>query len=573
MQAPQNTSPLNKLFHLLGIEKKEISYIFIYAVMAGLITLALPLGIQSLIGFVSSGQVSTSVIVLIFFILVALVLAGGLQIMQLYLVEHIRQRLYARTAFEFANRIPNMRMESVFNRYPAELANRFFDVISLQKGLTKLLTDFSSALLQILFGLILLSFYHPYFIVFSIFLIGTLAAVLWLTGPLGLKTSLTASKYKYKTASWLQELAHSLRTFKLAGYTDLPLSKADQHVSSYLQARKSHFRVLVTQYMSFVGFKAFIISGLLILGTVLLINKEINIGQFVASEIIMILIMSAVEKILVKLDTVYDVLTSLEKIEQVREVELEKTNKLRVEELPQQEGFSLQVKNLTYQYPDQRKPVLQGLNLNVAPGEKVAICGENSSGKTTFINLLLGFLHGYEGVIAYNKMSLRDLHRDSLHNYLGNDSQETLFDGTILENVQMGRKSTSLPDVLWALEVVGLTEFVQNQPEGLETPLVGGELWLSDSVVQRLIVARVIAKKPRLLILGDFLRRVDRKEKKRILSRITSAEFDCTIVFFSNDPDVMHTCDRHLIMKDGRLTEVSLSSKEFKDLLSPELNS
>lgn len=572
MEETRKTNSLGKFTRLLMIERKEISYILVYAVMAGLITLALPLGIQSLIGFVSSGQVSTSVIVLIFFIMVALVLAGGLQIMQLYLVEHIRQRLYARTAFEFAARIPSMRLESVFNRYPAELSNRFFDVISLQKGLTKLLTDFPAALLQIMFGLILLSFYHPYFILFSLFLISSLSLVIWLTGPQGLNTSLTASKYKYKTASWLQELAHSLRTFKLAGYSDLPLSKTDQHVTNYLQARKSHFRVLVTQYLSFVGFKALIISGLLILGTVLLINQEINLGQFVASEIIMILIMSAVEKILVKLDTVYDVLTSLEKIEQVREVELEKNNKLKVEDLPRVEGFSLQVKNLSYQYPDKRKPLFQGLNLSVAPGEKVGICGENSSGKTTFINLLLGFLHSYEGVIAYNKVALRDLHRDSLHNYLGNDSQETLFDGTILENVQMGRSSSSLPDVLWALEVAGLTEHVQNLPEGLETQLTGGSLWLSESLTQRLILARVIAKKPRLLILSDFLRRVDRKEKKRILNQITSAEFDCTILFFSNDPDVLHTCDRHLLMKNGQLEEISLDGINLENNLTLETN-
>jgi ABC-type multidrug transport system fused ATPase/permease subunit len=212
------------------------------------------------------------------------------------------------------------------------------------------------------------------------------------------------------------------------------------------------------------------------------------------------------------------------------------------------------------------------LNLNIAPGEKVAICGENASGKSTLINLLLGFLHGYEGVIAYNKVSLRDLHRDSLHNYLGNDSQESLFDGTVLENVQMGRSSTSLHDVLWALEVVGLTEYVQNLPDGLETQLNGGSLWLPDNVAQRLILARVIAKKPRLLILSDFLRRVDRKEKKRILNLLTNADFDCTILFFSNDPDVLHACDRHLFMKQGQLVEVSITSKELEDNLSLDSN-
>jgi ABC-type bacteriocin/lantibiotic exporter with double-glycine peptidase domain len=488
--------------------------------------------------------------------------------MQLYLVEHIQQKLFAKTAFEFAYNIPRMRIESLFANHPPELANRFFDIISLQKGLSKLLIDFSAALLQIFFGLILLSFYHPYFIFFGIFLIAILLLVIRFTGPKGLATSLYESKYKYKMANWLQELARSMKSFKIVGHSNLALDKTDHYVSDYLRSRKSHFNVLATQYFSFVGFKTLITGGLLVMGCILLIGKEINIGQFVASEIIIILIMAAVEKILVKLDTVYDVLTSLEKIDQLRDVPLEKENSLKAEDLKLDIGLSLQVKNLSYKYPGDKQYTLRNLSLSVAPGDKIGIVGLNAAGKTTLINILLGLLHEYEGIVAVNQVSYRDIQRESLLNYIGNDSEETLFDGTIIENIQMGHTNISLHDALQAIEIAGLTEYVQHLPNGLETNLVGGSTWLSHSVSQRLLLARFIAKKPRLLILNDFLSKVDRKQKKKILNHLMSSEFNCTILFISTDPDILEICDQILYMKDGTIVDKAFSDAEDAHILT-----
>lgn len=312
--AHSHPTPFQRLLQLLSIERREIMYLYAYAIAAGLISLALPLGIQSIIGFVSSGQISVSVVVLIVLIVLALLVVGGLQVMQLWLVEFIQQRIFARAAFDFVYRIPRFQAEALNKYYPPELMNRFFDVVSLQKGLAKMLLDFSTAVIQIIFGLVLLSLYHPYFIFLGIVLVIVLIFIIYITGKKGVDTSIMESKYKYKLVAWLEELARSISTFKLVGYTDLPTSRTDEYVSSYLKVRKEHFKVLMTQYLSFIGFKTVITGGLLVLGCFLVVQREINIGQFVASEIIIILIMTAVEKLLIKLDTVYDVLTSLDKI-------------------------------------------------------------------------------------------------------------------------------------------------------------------------------------------------------------------------------------------------------------------
>ncbi|MDX5345989.1 MAG: ATP-binding cassette domain-containing protein, partial [Hymenobacteraceae bacterium] len=398
-------TPGQRFFRLLATEKREIIYLYIYATAAGLITLAVPLGIQSIIGFVSAGQVSVSVVVLISLIVLALLLVGGLQVMQLWMVEFVQQRIFARTAFDFANRLPRIQPEPLLKYYPPELMNRFFDVLTLQKGMAKILIDFSSAVIQIFFGLLLLSLYHPYFIFFGLILILALILILWGTSRKGIETSITESKYKYKLVAWLEEMARSLSTFKLVGHTNLPLQRTDDYVKNYLKQRKDHFSVLMTQYYSFVGFKTFITGGLLVMGCILVVQQQINIGQFVASEIIIIMIMNAVEKIIIKLETVYDVLTSLDKIGMVTDLPLEEVNGIKLTEMKQDCGLDVQVQNLSYRFPDSGQLALKEVSFSIQSCERVCLAGFNSSGKTTLVNLLLGLLTTYEGSISYNGIS------------------------------------------------------------------------------------------------------------------------------------------------------------------------
>jgi ABC-type bacteriocin/lantibiotic exporter with double-glycine peptidase domain len=545
---------IRRFMDLLSGEKREIMYIFIYAILTGIISLSLPLGVQSLIGFVSSGEIVTSVIILMIFIILGVLITGGLQIMQLSLVEHLQQRLFVKTAFEFSYRITYVHPEAVLNQYPPELVNRFFDVLTVQKGLAKLLLEFSAALLQILFGLILLSFYHPYFIFFGLVLVAILVAIFRLTSEKGMNTSLVESKYKYKLVAWLEDVARTLNTFKLSGDSNLVMEKTDNFSSNYLTARKNHFRVLLTQYISFVGFKTLITGGLLILGSVLLLNQEINLGQFVASEIIIILTINAVEKVLLKLDVVYDMLTSTIKLGAVMDLPVQQPQGIRMEEVSGSKGFGIRVKGLSYRFPGDQKLSLQDINLSIAPGEKICIAGYGGSGKTTLLRTLLGLLPSYEGVISYDKLSLRDLNHNSLLNYIGEDAAgECMFEGTILENLTLSHHNVPIDDIRVALECVGLSEFVFSLPQGLHTVLIGGGRQLPGSVTRKLALARTLIKKPRLLVLDDFLMGIHSQEKTRVLERITKAAKGITIVLTSNDKEVMKWCNRTIVMQEGQL--------------------
>ena len=422
MSDAASLSPVQRLFRLLAAERRDIGYLYVYAALAGVISLSLPLGVQSVIGFVSSGAVSTSLVVLIGLIVMGTALVGGLQIMQVYLVEYIQQRLMARVALDFAVRLPQVRTEALAGEYLPELMNRLLDVPTLQKGLATMLIEFSTAGLQIIFGLVLLSFYHPIFIAFGLVLLLLLYVLIAVTGPRGLRTSITESQYKYRVLAWLEDVARTVGSFRLPARQGLALSRTDDLLNGHLDARGAHFRVLVAQSWGFVAFKTLVTAALLSIGCWLLISKQLNIGQFVAAEIVIIVTISAVEKIILKIDVVYDALTALDKIGHVLDLEIvapaSGTAALPAGVAPTP-GLSVDVRDLTYHYPNAPRAVLDQVSFSLAAGDHLALVGANGSGKTTLLRLLAGLLAGYTGQVAYGGLPLPDLSPDALAEAVG----------------------------------------------------------------------------------------------------------------------------------------------------------
>ncbi|MBK7637979.1 MAG: hypothetical protein IPJ13_29625 [Saprospiraceae bacterium] len=297
------------------------------------------------------------------------------------ITEDLQKDIFVRSAFDFAYRIPRIKMEILEKHYAPELMNRFFDTITIQKGVAKILMEFTAAGLSILFGLILLSFYHSFFILFSILVILAVFVLGRYIFHRGLHSSINESKYKYKVAFWLEEVARTNTTFRLTCDASLPVKKTDELVSSYIDARETHFGILLRQYYLFLIFKLMIAAGFLILGSVLVFNQQMNIGQFVAAEIIVLLLISSVEKLLLIMENVYDLLTSIEKIGQVMDMELENTDTISLQDVNRAEGLSVRVNNLYFKYPDDNDYSLKGLNLDINANESVCITGSNGSGK------------------------------------------------------------------------------------------------------------------------------------------------------------------------------------------------
>jgi len=546
-----------RFFKLLELDRKDISYIYLYAIFAGIITLSLPLGIQAMINLMVGGEVSSSLYLLIGIITAGIAFNGFLTVMQLTVTETLQRRIFTRSAFEFAWRVPRLKLEALIGIYPPELVNRFFDTITIQKGIPKILIDFSTAILQILFGLILLSMYHPLFIFFGLLLIIILLAIFRLTGKKGLKTSLKESKYKYQVAHWLEELGRAMNIFKLSGTSNLPIRRTDKLVESYLDARKSHFKILLIQYGSVVLFKTLITAILLVVGSMLVIGNQISIGQFVAAEIIVILIMNSAEKLILSMDNIYDVLTGLEKIGYVTDLPLEQTAGIKVQKLETgQRGIDIELDEVIFQYADANRPTLDNISLKIKAGEKICIAGFNGSGKSTLTKLLGGLYTSYEGMITFNSIPLKRIHLDSLREEIGTlTSQDEIFNATILENINLGNDKIQFQKIIQTAKEIDLHSYINQLPDGYQTELLANGVNVPRSVRTKIILARTLIFQPEILLLDNFMPRLERKEKQLIIDYLTEDKKHWTLIGISNNPAFAQKCDRVIILENGKIIE------------------
>lgn len=544
--------PLERFYNLLALDKKDVYQIFFYAIFSGLISLSLPLGIQAIINFIQSGRVSASWIVLIVLVVFGVALVGLLSLMQLRITENLQQKIFVRSSFEFATRLPKIKFEVVYNSYPPELANRFFDTMAIQKGTSKLLIDFSAALLQIAFGIILLSLYHPYFIVFGVILFVLLYSIFKFSYNSGLETSLKESKFKYKVASWLQEMARNNYSFKKELNYNFALQKNDALITDYLKYRENHFNIIKRQFTQLIVFKIIITTSLLAIGGYLVLNQKMNIGQFVAAEIIILLVINSVEKIILGLETFYDVLTSIEKIGQITDLELEpESNENQNSCLT---DIVLETENLNYKFPDSAKPVLNSISLQINQGEKIIIEGPNGSGKSSLIRLLAGIIQPTSGSFYINDETFRKIDLKQYRSQIGTIIHgETPFEGTILENITFTDTFVSNEDLKWAIESVQLSKSIKALPNGLETKIYPEGKQLSSSNAQKLLLARSIVHKPRILLLEDPTDLMDEKVANEIIDFLTSDKNKWTVIVSSKNPYWRQKCTRKIRMHNGKI--------------------
>jgi ABC-type bacteriocin/lantibiotic exporter with double-glycine peptidase domain len=545
-------SPLKRFYNLLLLDKKDVYQIFFYSVFAGLVSLSLPLGIQAIINFIQSGRVSVSWIVLVVLVVIGVALVGILSLMQLRITENLQQKIFVRSSFEFAGRIPRIKFEELYGYYPPELANRFFDTMSIQKGTSKLLIDFSAALLQIIFGVILLSLYHPYFIVFGLMLLVLLYYIFKLSYTPGLETSLMESKYKYKVAGWLQEMARNNFSFRNELNYDYALQKNDSLVTEYLSYREKHFGVVKRQFSQLIIFKTLITASLLSIGGYLVLSQEMNIGQFVAAEIIILLVIGSVEKIILGLETVYDVLTSVEKIGLVTDMKLEEESN----EGPNNcyTAIALEVDNLSFKFPDSNNNILEKITLKIDQSEKIVIDGVNDSGKTTLIRLLSGLLHPTSGYFSINDDTFRKIDLRQYRSQIGSIIYgETPFEGSIIDNITFKDSIINQENLKWALDGVQLTSYIRTLPMGIETIIFPEGRKISSSNAQKILLARSIIHKPKVLFYEDPTDTMDEKVANEIIDFITAKENKWTIVVSSKNPYWKTKSTRNIIMEKGQI--------------------
>ncbi|MFM6924885.1 MAG: peptidase domain-containing ABC transporter [Ferruginibacter sp.] len=544
-----NSNPVSRILRLVSLEKKEITQIYFYAIIYGIIMLVIPVGIQALISFAQTATISTSVVLLVIFIVLSVFISGVLQVNQMRIIEKIQQKIFVRYGFGFAQKIPQLNLSGIDNYYLPELVNRFFDTLTLQKKIAKLLLDFPLAIVQIIFGLILLSFYHPVFIAFGLTLILVVYAILYFSGKKGLVTSIEESTYKYKVVAWLQEMARIIRSVKFSKSAHFTLQKADEGITGYLQYRTEHFKVLLLQYKTLIGFKVLVTAAMLSVGTYLMLSQQLTVGQFIAAEIVILTILNSVEKLIVNLDSVYDVLTAVEKIEQVTDKESEQQGSVLFN-AQRNEGISVCIQNLSFGYSGADK-VINNLSLDAKPGEKICISGNDGSGKSTLLRLLTGMYDDFEGNILFNDIPLKNYNLQQLRQKMGvMISQQDIFEGTLLENITMGLENPDMEELMHLCKKTGLAEFISTLKNGFDSPLNTNGRKLSATVVRKILLVRALINKPALLLLEEPWHGIETQYQQQIKTLLLQEMKNTTMFIISKDADFAAACSKTIHMKN-----------------------
>ncbi|CAG5010983.1 MULTISPECIES: ATP-binding cassette domain-containing protein [Dyadobacter] len=548
----EKIKPFKRLWDLILTDRSDIGSIYFYAILSGVVNLSLPLGIQAIISFVLGASMVTSIYVLITLVVIGVAAVGLMQINQMKIIEKIQQKIFTRYAFEFADKIPRFDLIKTDGFYLPEKVNRFFDVLSVHKGISKLLLEVPIASIQIVFGLALLSIYHPFFILFGLSLLLVLSLIFRLTGANGLKTSLQESVNKYKTVGWLEEMARINNPFKLAYDAHFNLTRTDTNVSKYLQSRTDHFGVLLFQYKTLMITKVAITLAMLAGGSYLLLEQEINVGEFIAAEIVVLTVINAVEKLIINLDSVYDVVTGLEKLATITENLSEQTGSITLDSV--EKGIGIDLIDFSFAFPS-GKTIFSGVNIHIPSGSLVGVYATGMSGKSTFLKILAGHFQQFSGSLLINKVPLRNYRLPSLRKRLSLYlNEKDIFIGSVLENILVGRNHISSQEIVNLAEKTGLSGFLDALPEGFETQVAPNGKNLPSQYVKRISLLRALLDNPLLLLLEDPWEGMGGPEKQKMMGYLASKRGQSTVVIASSDPGFLAQCDYHIVLSNATAT-------------------
>lgn len=540
-----------KIFSFLSTERKDVFNIYLYAILSGLVSLSVPLGIQAIINYAFGASMVTSIYILIALVTIGTFLTGYFQVKVMEIIEKIQQKIFVYYSLAFAEKLPKIDLTHANHYHLPELVNRFFDTQNLQKGVSKILLELPVAIIQIIFGLILLSFYHPYFIIFSVFIIVIVVIIFNITKDQGIKTSLDESDQKYEVAAWLEDISRDIKSFKNNAFLQTNTEETDRKLITFLNFRTSHFKILMFQYKTIVFFKVMITLIMLLLGTYLLVNQKLNIGAFIATEIVVLTIMTAVEKIIKSLESYYDVVTSLTKLSKVLDMKEETSGTIIPDAT--QNGFGVEGQNITFGF-DEAQPLLNGLNFEMPKNNISVITGKQGAGKSLLMNLISGLYHPLSGIVFLDEIPIQNYQQTKLRKYIGLYTEDLeVIKGNVLENINLGNSEISNKEILEISRNIGIDNFSGLFSDGLLTKIQASDKRLSYSTKKLILLLRAFVGTKRLLILEDPLEGFNIEIKEQMKKYIKKLSTNRTIIIIGDEKDYSGLYDKAFELKDGNI--------------------
>lgn len=535
MQNHRDGNYLARLNSILMFEKGDIFKVSLFAFAVAVLSLVIPIAVENLVNTVAFGVLLWPLLVIEGILCVCLALAASIKAMQFYLVECMQRRLFVFTVNKLSGNFPRVNLDDMDRYQGSSIAYRFLEISTLQKSMASLLLDALGIIISSLVGMVVLAFYHPFLLGFDLFLICVCSVIFLLLGWGGIRSSLKESHEKYEMADWLEWLLGSPKTIKLHADANFATQKSNLFLLNYLSSRKYHFQVVWRQTLFALGLQVVANALLLGLGGWLVINRQLTLGQLVAGELIVTLIVASLAKFGKYAEIFYDLITSAEKLGVLADLSVQREGGSVLQKT--QAGIDVRIIQPVLKQDKQ----LSGRDLHFFPSERVAILGPDAN---VLFEMMSGLRYLKNMHIELDGTDVRGIAMQKLDGQIGLISTPEIFPGTLFENISLGRQFVGDVEVREALDRVGFLKKSMSLSNGLETMIGKDRMVISGQEEILVTIARVIAGKPRLLLVDKIVDLLDFESRNRILTDLVDPGSKWTLLVSSNNPDVMGRFER-----------------------------
>ena len=520
---------LSKFFktfiEIMRPERSFYGLALVYGIGVSLLSLATPISVQFLVNTVANTALAAPLVMLTLTLFGLLVLFGLLYALRIHLMELFQRHFYARMVSEISLLSVYAQDPFFADRKSSALFNRYFDVIVVQKAVPVLFISGFSVVLQVAVGFVLVSLYHPLFLVFTL-VMSALIWVIWLVwGARAVRSGIDLSHAKHETANWLETLGGSNGFFKSQRRIDHAIERSDQYTHEYLNAHKRHFRNHFSQTLAFLLLYASASAALLGLGGWLVIQGQLTLGQLVAAELVLSVAFFGVAQLGTYLTYFYDLCAAVEEISLFYEVEQEPP---RASAEMSSDDHTLVLKGASGKA---RGSQVQ-FDLEIPSGSMVMARASNHGIQRLFTSMIKLHARSSSGFITIGGVDVHDLEAYNLRKDVHVLERPSFVGMTIREYLALSCKDTASKRMMGALETVGLIDTISNLEQGLDTPIAYTGWPLSAVELQQLKLANALLERPRILVLSQLFDLVEEDDLARAIRDLRSQSYS-TVIYFS----------------------------------------
>jgi len=542
----EHISPQRRMLRFLKFDARDIWSLIIFGFVVSVLDLAIPLAVEQMVTTIGFASLTQPLVWLAILLFATLTLSAVIKGLQFFIVEILQRRIFVRIVGDLSERLPRLERAAMDGIHGPEMANRFFDVMTIQKSTASLLVEGLSLIIQSLTGLLLLALYSPFLLAFDIVLLIAMTGLLYLLGRNSVQTAIEESLVKYRVAHWLQDVIGNPTAFQVHGGGELVRDRANRLTVEYLDARRKHFQVLMRQTLFALFLYAVSVSALLSLGVWLVLSGSLTIGQLVASVSVVVVVVGGFAKIGKSLESFYDLMSAVDKVGHL----------IDLPTLPPSRALDagngpVEVRFRSLSVPGEGHHAIPIGDLTIQSGQRYALVGEGECGKSFLMQTLCGLRPPEGGLAEIGGIDSREVNRFADGSMVSIASDPEIFRGTLAENLSLNRISVTSAEIRFALQAVELWDEVLTLPQGLDSMLQSGGYPLSGGQMVRLMIARAIATRPRLLLIDGALDRLPPKMRSRIWERLYDRRQPWTILLSTHDQGIIDQCDGQLELLDN----------------------